>query len=262
LPILWVTFFWPLEWGNLCFWSLIMKKTFVQLILLSFLCTPAYAAKLEFTADLVLLAVDGKDVGWFGGSKPLELAAGKHKIALKYEETVEGANPRVEEFIHSEPLLLTLEVEEGQVYKLMTHPEAKKTPRQFAQNPKVKVVREDGGEVNFSMALLVERQQSKWETQTQDYDATAKPVVLSDMERLTSPVEATVKSQEAAIVASEATASVVSPNKASTVSLASISAANLESNPTASLESKMLSYWWNKASPADREAFLKKVRVK
>lgn len=224
-----------------------MRNYCVLLTLLSLLSLPAHAAKLEFADDLALLAVNGKDVGsgWFSEPAPIELTAGNHKIALQYEQVAEGDNPRMDEFIRSEPMLLTLEVEENHTYQLVTHSLAKEAPRQFAKNPKVKVVRKDGGDVRFSVALLIERKQSKWSKLTQDYDSAAKPVVLSDMEKLTSPLVATVDPKESAVIMNE-TAVDVSREKGLATGLAS----------------KMLSYWWAQADPANRDAFLKQVRAR
>lgn len=209
-----------------------MKNYCLLLALLSLLSLSAHAAKLELADDLELLAVDGKDVGngWFSESASVELTAGNHKIALQYERAVEGVNPRMEEFIRSEPLLLTLEVEEDRTYQLVTHALAKEAPRQFAENPKVKVVRKDGGDVRFSVAVLIERKQSKWSALTQSYDSSIKPVVLSDMEKLTSPLVPAVNVSSEKVLATD-------------------------------LASKMLIYWWSEADSTSRDAFLKQLGV-
>lgn len=202
-----------------------MKCKIGLVVLLSLgLFGAANSSELSIPESFEFLAVDGKDVGsWLGSPRTVQLTEGEHKIALEYSATIaDEANPRIEEFVHSEPLLITLFVEQGQRYRLVPHSSIKSAPRLFAENPRIKVMsgRDDA---NATVALLVKKDQSRWAKVTQSYSAPSKPQV-SDMAKVTG------SSSQPVIESIGAT-------------------------PAAS----MLVYWWNQADVATRESFLQQV---
>jgi hypothetical protein len=213
-----------------------MRKTTLSIVLLALTSICAHAAELEIPRDFEFLAVDGRDLdGWFGTSRSIDLTPGRHKIALKYSGTVPDENPRLQDFISSEPLLLTLEVEGNHHYTLVPHPSMEQNPREYAKNPKIKVVRDDRGPTSFDVALLVERTQSKLERITQNYDSNENTKPASDMERLTSPESQRRIATQVSSIPTPATGSSESP------------------------AAGMLNYWWNQADQATRERFLKQI---
>ena len=201
-----------------------MKFKLLILITINiFFLMPVSAAELHIPESFDFLAVDGKDVGgWAGSERSIELSPGEHKIALEYSAAVEGANSRMEEFIKSEPILITLMVEEGKRYRLVPHSSVKTAPRKFAENPTMKVMsgRDDA---NADIAKLVQNNQSRWAKITQKTDGPTESKV-SDMARVT--------------------------GKTDRVPMNSIGGA-----PAAS----MLVYWWNQADQQTRDNFLQQI---
>ncbi|HIF50817.1 MAG TPA: DUF2057 domain-containing protein [Thiotrichaceae bacterium] len=206
-------------------------KLVVFLILSVSFMTSAVASELRIPNTFEFLAIDGKDIGgWLSKSQSVELTPGQHKIALKYDAVIEGDNPRIEEFVSSEPILVTLVVKSGHNYMLVPHSSVKSAPREFAENPRVKIVDSDGSNVNADVALRVKKEQSKWAKMTQSYDTPIASQV-SDMAKLTGVVAA----------------------PASSITSAPTIVAN------GSPASSMLVYWWNQADQATRDAFIKQI---
>ncbi len=190
----------------------------------------ANASELRIPKTFEFLAIDGEDVGgWLSTPRSVALAPGQHKIALKYDVAIEGDNPRIQDFISSEPILVTLTIERDKNYRLVPHSSMKFSPREFAENPRVKVVSSDGANAKADVALLVKKEQSKWAKMTQSYDAPVASQV-SDMAKLTGAAAS-----------------------ASTIT----SAPAIVSN--GSPASSMLVYWWNQADQATRDAFIKQI---
>jgi uncharacterized protein YccT (UPF0319 family) len=199
-------------------------KLLVFIVLYVGFMASAVSSELSIPKAFEFLAVDGKDVGgWINTPRSIDLSSGEHKIALKYTAAVEDAgNPRIEEFIGSEPILVTLMVEDGKNYHLVAHSSIKYAPREFAENPRVKVVSNDGGNVNADVSRLVQNDQSKWAKVTGSYESSTKPQI-SDMAKITA----------------KSTAPALSAN--------------------GSPASSMLVYWWNQADQQTRDNFLKQI---
>lgn len=205
-------------------------KLVVFLILSVSFMTSAVASELRIPNTFEFLAVDGKDIGgWLSKSQSVELTPGQHKIALKYDAVVEGDNSRIEEFISSEPILVTLVVKSWHNYRLVPHSSVKSAPREFAENPRIKIVSSNGSNANADVALLVKKEQSKWAKMTQSYDTPVASQV-SDMAKLTG---------------------VAAPANTITSALTIVS--------NGSPASSMLIYWWNQADQATRDAFIKQI---
>lgn len=205
-------------------------KLMVVFSLCAVFSVSANASELTVPKTFEFLAVDGKDIGgWLNTPRSVALVAGQHKIALKYDVAIEGDNPRIEEFISSEPILVTLMVEKGKNYRLVPHSSIKFSPREFAENPRVKIVSSDGVNANAEVAKLVKNEQSTWAKVTGSYDAPAE-LQLSDMAKLTGAALApAVITSTPAVVANGSPAS------------------------------SMLIYWWNQADQATRDTFLKQL---
>lgn len=198
-------------------------KLVVAVVLNMIFLTGVNASELTIPESFDFLAVDGKDVGgWSGSGRSIELTAGEHRIALEYSAAVEGDNPRMQEFVSSEPLLITLMVESGKRYRLVPHSSAKTSPSKFAKDPKMKIMsgRDDA---NADIAMLVQNQQSRWAKITQASNVSTQPNV-SDMARVT--------------------------KKSSRVMVD-----NIGGTPAAS----MLVYWWNQADQQTRDNFLQQL---
>lgn len=196
--------------------------------LASFACISiANASDLSIPKTFEFLAVDGQDIGgWLNTPRNIELTPGQHKIALQYSAAIDDANPRIQEFIKSEPLLITLDVVAGKHYRVVPHSSMKSNPKQFAENPRVEIVSSDGDKANADVALLVKNEQNTWAKVTQSYNAPSKPEV-SDMAKLTGETAKT-------------TLQPVTGNAAT---------------PAAG----MLVYWWNQADQPTRDAFIKQI---
>lgn len=198
-------------------------KLVVAVVLNVILLTGVSASELTIPESFDFLAVDGKDVGgWSGSSRTIELTAGEHRIALEYSAAVEGANPRTQEFVSSDPLLITLIVEPGKRYRLVPHSSAKTSPRAFSENPKMKIM-SGNDDAQADIAMLVQNRQSRWAKITQASNVSTQPSV-SDMAQVT--------------------------GKSSRVMID-----NIGGTPAAS----MLVYWWNEADQQTRDNFLQQL---
>ncbi|ORU90738.1 MAG: hypothetical protein A6F71_07235 [Cycloclasticus sp. symbiont of Poecilosclerida sp. M] len=194
------------------------------------------ASELTIPRSFEFLAVDGKDVGgFFNKPRIIALAPGEHKIALKYDVAIEDAgNQRVEEFIRSDPILVTLNVQAGKNYRLVPHSSIKFSPRDYAKDPRIKVVTSEGDDANAEIALMVKKDNSAWAKMTQTYDQPA----------------ATPKSDMAQLTGSTG----VNAVPVLTISGKIAPAAAASAHPTPA--SSMLIYWWNQADQETRNAFL------
>lgn len=197
------------------------------------LCFPhlSFAAKLVIPSSFEFMAIDGKDMkSFWDGPYEVDLNVGMHKIALQYDAAVPSEeNPRMEEFLKSEPMLITLDVQRNETYTLVPHPDIKSDPRGYASNPRIKIVTPEGRKAKYEVALLVERQQSTWSKVTQSDGSIAEP-----------------KSEMAVITGNQTV-----PTSKTAASSAPVNGAA----PAAA----MLQYWWGQADAQTRENFMKWV---
>lgn len=230
------------------------NKLMVVLSLCVVFVASVNASELRIPKEFEFLAIDGKDIGgWLNTPRSAELTPGEHKIALKYDVAIEGDNPRIQEFISSEPILVTLIVEQGKNYRLVPHSSVKSAPREFAENPRLKIVSDGGYNVKADVAVLVKKEQNVWSKITQGYDAPSTPVV-SDMAKVTSAVSEAPPAIRQVVAVAVPAAPAVSQVVAVAVPVpVPAPAANV------SPASSMLTYWWNQADQATRDAFLRQV---
>jgi len=216
------------------------SKLFIVVLFCFAVMNVANASEFSIPKTFEFLAVDGKDVGgFFNKPRIIALAPGEHKIALKYDVAIEDAgNQRVEEFIRSDPILVTLNVQAGKNYRLVPHSSIKFSPRDYAKDPRVKVVTSEGDDANAEIALMVKKDNSAWAKMTQTYD---QPT-------------ATPKSDMAQLTGSTGVNAVAVPVPVLTTSGKIAPAAAASAHPTPA--SSMLIYWWNQADQETRNAFL------
>ena len=210
---------------------------FVVLMLLS--CS-AWSAKLVIPETFKFLAVDGEDVdgGFFDGPYKIDLKPGIQKIALQYDNKVpDDANPRLDEFIKSEPMLLTLNVIQDGTYKLVPHPDIDRDPRGYAENPRLKVVNPQGQKARYEIALLIEKKESVWSKVTQKDGQKAEP-----------------KSEFAELTSARAPAVASTPTSGESPAVAPANGAAPAGD--------MLQYWWSQADEKTRQEFMRWVYSK
>lgn len=207
--------------------------------------TSALAADLTIPMSFEYLALDGKKVesSAFNHKSELALTPGTHKIAIRYHEMVEDDFSDSQTFVKSSPFIITLDVDGDYQYQLQAaEGEVVKKPKEFAQNPSIKLTRSDKGQVNYQvMNTNIEEE--------------------GFVSRLLSGNPA-VDVSSSAVAATGAGAAAAVSTSAPAVTSATVSAASLTAPvPTtaASAEAtpqQMLQYWWLQADDKTRKEFM------
>lgn len=205
------------------------------------LCTlNAFAARLMVPPEVIVQAVNGKDLGLqlFGSKDYLELAPGSNRIAVKYKDLFEmmGDNHEV---VASDPVLLAFELPADGDYRLtFDKPTELAAARAFAKAPKFLVV-DAKGKPLAQQSLTQEERDSLWQATLGGGSTT------SEAAKMTAPA------QPPAAPAVATTAVVAS---------AAVSAPPTEAPDAAQrMVTDQLNYWWSQADSETRAAFLNAV---
>lgn len=206
--------------------------------------TSALAADLTIPMSFEYLALDGKKVesSAFNHKSELALTPGTHKIAIRYHDVVEDDFSDSQTFVKSSPFIITLEVDGDYQYQLQAaEGEVVKKPKEFAQNPSIKLTRSDQGQVNYQvMNTNIEEE--------------------GFVSRLFSGNQAVDVSSSAVAATGTGAAAIVSTSAPTTTS-ATVSATSLTSSDTATKPAnatpqQMLQYWWLQADDKTRKEFM------
>ena len=205
-------------------------------LVLSILALPVLAARLEVPEELIIVAVDGKDLGLqlFNTKDHVDLSVGAHRIAVKYKDLYELGGDQ-HEVVASEPVLLAFAVaEEGSYRFSFTRPETVEAARRFAAEPQFGIIGPNGQTVESRM-LTQDQQQSLWveslgldNSRSEAVKATAMPVAQTAV----------------------ATPRVTAETKAATTT------------GEQQMAAEQLRYWWSKADAQTRQAFLSQILSK
>ena len=214
-----------------------MKNILVALLLsIGMMPFVSIAAELVIPKSFEFLAVDGKDLdpgalAW-NRTKSVELSPGLHRVAFKFYEVVpDEDNPRTDEFLNSEPILLTIQVSANKSYQLVPHPDMQKDMRAYAANPRLKIVDQSGLKADYELTVLGQNQEPTL-SQKLTQPGAKKAVAAAPVEPVNDVTRATLP---------QPTASAAAP-----VNGAAPAAA-------------MLQYWWSQADAQTRSEFMRWV---
>ncbi|MEM0515616.1 DUF2057 family protein [Pseudoalteromonas sp. YIC-827] len=205
-----------------------MWKKLSSAAALALLLTPsAYAETVSFASEIIPLQVGDKTISHsiFNTVDELELAPGSYRLKLKYSDLYESGFDD-HEVIESEPFWVTLEVAAGRDYKVTFDRAATAAgAKLFAQSPVVRL-RAEGQQLEVPMPK------------------SAAPSLAAPAPVLAAP---------SLVPANIAPAPAVSTKSAPAVAPAPQSGGNVSA-------AAMLDFWWQQATPAQRQAFLQKVQ--
>ncbi|MBS3797109.1 DUF2057 domain-containing protein [Pseudoalteromonas sp. BDTF-M6] len=208
-----------------------MWKKLSSAAALALLLTPsAYAETVSFASEIIPLQVNDKTISHsiFNTVDELELAPGNYRLKLKYSDLYESGFDD-HEVIESEPFWVTLEVAAGQDYEVIfDRADTVAAAKLYAQSPIVRL-RAEGQQLEVPMPKA------------------AAPSVVAPS------VAAPALAAPTLIPANIAPAPAVSTKSASAVAPASQAGGNVSA-------AAMLEFWWQQATPAQRQAFLQKVQ--
>jgi uncharacterized protein len=209
-----------------------------------------FAANLTIPMSFEYLAIDGKriETNKFTHQKDLALTPGSHKIALRYHDIIEDDYSDSQSFVKSAPLILTLNVDEGQQYKLVPITGSVNNPKIYAKAPKISIVRQDKQAVDYSVIQTQIEERSFFD---ELFANKSEPVIASSTQ-----VPAVVT------VTSAAETRLATAPKVATKLTSSVKAS--EAQPRASVPEqspeehaqKMLQYWWLQADDKTRKEFM------
>lgn len=199
----------------------------------------AQAARIDIPAEVIVQAVDGKDLGLqlFGSREYLDLNAGSHRIAVKYKDLFEmmGDNHEV---VASDPVLLAFVLPADGSYRLaFDKPRDLTTARAFAKDPKFQIV-DANGKPLATESMNQEQQESLWQA----------AVSLGAGSSTTDAARST------AITTATATTVAVTANAEQATPIAAPA-------PEQKMAAEQLHYWWTQADSATRASFLKAIGV-
>lgn len=186
------------------------------------------AETIYFPEELVPLQVGERVIeqSFFSRVDDLELAPGTYKLKLKYTDLYElGYDDH--KVIESEPFWVQLKVDEGKNYDMVfNRAENAVAAEVFAKSPKVSIKSHNS--------------------------ALAEPLSILSSNQISAAPE--VKQVAPAQVT---TATVATGNATTLPAKAPSNHAAMQQSPSAAA---MLDFWWQQASPQERQAFLKKVQ--
>ena len=136
----------------------------VVLLMCCFWVLPAGAAQLRIADVFEFLALDGKEISrsFLSHRERLELTEGKHKIALRYKAVVIDPDLGYESVINSKPFIVTLQVEQGVLYRLEPEKNAFRDKHAFAKQPVVTLGSEAGKQPVVINTEKPEVEQEEW----------------------------------------------------------------------------------------------------
>ncbi|WP_105188643.1 DUF2057 family protein [Pseudoalteromonas sp. T1lg48] len=209
-----------------------MWKKFSGAAALALLLTPsAYAETVSFVNEIIPLQVNDKTISHsiFNTVDELKLAPGSYRLKLKYSDLYESGFDD-HEVIESEPFWVTLEVAAGQDYEVVfDRADTVAAAKAYAQNPTVRL-RVEGQELEAPMSKAAA-------------PSVAAPSVAAPAIAAPTLVPANIAPAPAAATATTEAGTTAASQAAGNVSAAA-----------------MLEFWWQQATPAQRQAFLQKVQ--
>ncbi len=214
--------------------------------LIALLSVDAVAARLDLPEEVIVQAVNGKDLGMqlFGNKDYLELAPGSHRIAVKYKDLFEmmGDNHEV---VASDPVLLAFELPTEGTYTLtFDKPKELNQARAFAKAPKFLVVDAKGTPL-AQQSLTQEERDSLWQATLGGGSTT------SDAAKMTAP-------PQTAVAVATTTAAVV-PAAVVAAPTLTPSANSTATDAAQRMTAEQLNYWWSQADSETRAAFLNAI---
>ncbi len=196
------------------------------ILTLTFFCAAfsADAAKFVIPETFDFLAMDGKEIeqGPLTHVSTLELTEGSHKIALRYSDAVMDLNLGYPDYITSHPFIVALAAEGHHIYRLAPDPEAIKQQRSFSDNPKITILREDGGPVSYEVSLPKNKES-----------------------RLLRATKSNSNTLGDAVTTTTGTAQTKAPLAESNTTI-----------PATNSAGSMLKYWWSQADKKTRQEFM------
>ncbi|WP_105258247.1 DUF2057 domain-containing protein [Pseudoalteromonas sp. T1lg88] len=211
------------------------KKLSSAAALALLLMPSAYAETVSFASEIIPLQVNDKTISHsiFNTVDELELAPGSYRLKLKYSDLYESGFDD-HEVIESEPFWVTLAVEAGQDYEVTFDRAATVAgAKLFAQSPIVRL-RAEGRQLEVPMPK-----------------ATAPSVVAPST--IAPSTAAPALTAPTLMPANIAPAPAVSTKSAPAVAPVPQAGGNVSA-------AAMLEFWWQQATPAQRQAFLQKVQ--
>lgn len=213
----------------------------------------AHAARLDLPQEVIVQAVNGKDLGMqlFGNKDYLELAPGSHRIAVKYKDLFEmmGDNHEV---VASDPVLLAFELPAEGSYRLtFDKPKELAQARAFAKAPKFQVVDAKGTPLP-QQSLTQEERDSLWQATLGGGSTTSDAAKMTAAPQTTAVTPATATAAVAPAAAAAPAAVVSAPAIAPSAHGAATDAAQR-------MTAEQLNYWWSQADSETRAAFLNAI---
>ena len=208
-----------------------MKRLSILLVLLTFPLVSHGASQLNIAKAFNILAINGTSYssGIFDQNRQLKLRVGKNLLVIEYEEEFESDDGDLSDFVKSDPFLLEIYLKNDKTYfQQIVKPANVKAAYQYAKQPLFEIVEMSKGKrvapIPFKLVAL----------------ASDKKAFLVQQSRLRQ----------------NATLDLSHPDANSS----SISNQSITSSLTAqSNASRMLHYWWQQATPAERQAFLESI---
>lgn len=201
-------------------------------------CNVLADSKVKFAEAFNILAINGSkyEQGLVSQKRLVSLKAGLNRIVIEYEEVFESDDGEDFDIVKSSPFLVEMYLNNNQSYQQkLIKPADSDAARRFAKAPK------------FSFHNLTDNKPQKFSLTALSGSNEAFVLQESRLPRrktlmITSsskPIEKKVEPQ---------------------VNKDSIIASKETGNQSDSIASKMLDYWWQQASEAEKEAFLKRIK--
>lgn len=200
-----------------------------------------FAASLKVPMAFEYIAMDGEKISssLIMHKSRLELSNGYHEIAIRYKDMVDNDISDTKSEVKSTAFIISLKVDGDHNYSLKpAGGDRIKDPQQFAKTPKVEIVREDHGTVDYKVTLT---------------DITQKSFSTRLYGRNTSrQSQPTATSTTSAVATENIGASTSTYN----IEPAASSAAVVSPEAGTDDAEQMLRYWWQRSDEKTRKEFL------
>lgn len=211
-----------------------MRSTIYYAISLSLLFFSSFtlaSTELIIASSFNIKAVNGSiySSGIISQDRRVKLRPGKNLLAIEYEEVFDDENGDSFDVIKSSPFLLTVYLNKDTVYQQkIVKPANADAARKFINNPLFEIIntsnKKQSEKVNFQLVPLISDKKSYLVHQTR--------------------------------LRQNDTLDLSHPNPKSS----NIDKQNLGKSSKQSMPSKMLNYWWQQASPEEKEKFLNSIK--
>jgi len=207
------------------------KQSLALLIFLSSMLSTSVTAipSLHVTEKFVVVSVNGQSFssGLFSNEARVPLKKGTNKIALRYKELFEESLGDDHEVVTSNIFVVRLSIQKEQIYTLQyLRPHDASAARRYAREPKISIIDSLGENIRVENIYLAS-QSTGFVNQATRINMPAQPMI-----NITSPQKAASKNSNI-------------PNSSTEQTMAG----------------QMLMFWWNKATPEQKQSFLDEIKA-